>query len=199
METRSIGRMDSPRRHRRRQNFNEPGHAHELTFSCYHGYPFLKADRCCEWLIDAIDAARDELDFAVWAYAFMPEHVHLIVWPSQEKYDIAEIRSGIKLPVSRRAVAFLRRESPKWLDRITVRKGRELRHQFWQKGGGYDRNIAEPRTLQRMIDYIHLNPVRRRLVEQARDWTWSSAAWFEGVAESPLRLDQLPPEWIVSE
>ncbi len=101
------------------------GHAHELTFSCYHGYPFLKADRCCEWLIDAIDAARDKLDFAVWAYAFMPEHVHLIVWPSQEKYDITEIRSGIKLPVSRRAVAFLRRESPKWLDRITVRKGRE--------------------------------------------------------------------------
>jgi putative transposase len=30
-----------------------------------------------------------------------------------------------------------------------------------------------------MIDYIHLNPVRKGLVEQASGWHWSSAAWFD--------------------
>ena len=75
------------------------------------------------------------------------------------------------LPVSRKAVAFLRREAPDWLARVRVSKGQEVRYQFWQKGGGYDRNITEPATLLKMIDYIHLNPVRRGLVERAADWT----------------------------
>jgi hypothetical protein len=49
-----------------RVNINEPGHAHELTFSCYRRFPFLKADRTCEWLAAAIDQARRDLNFAVW-------------------------------------------------------------------------------------------------------------------------------------
>jgi putative transposase len=65
----------------RRPAVNECGHAHELTFSCFHRYAFLKAERTCQWLADAIDEARKRLDFAVWAYVFMPEHVHIIVYP----------------------------------------------------------------------------------------------------------------------
>lgn len=191
--------MDSQFKRRHRRNDNEPGHAHELTFSCYHGFRFLEKDRCRNWLIDAIDRAREELEFDVWAYVFMPEHVHVIVYPWRETYDIAEIRSRIKLPVSRKALAFLRREAPEWLARIRVRKGREVRYQFWRKGGGYDRNVTEPATLETMIEYIHLNPVRRGLVERARDWKWSSAAWFEGTGDSPLRLNAIPPEWTASQ
>ena len=39
---------------------------------------------------------------------------------------------------------------------------------FWQSGGGFDRNVNEPRALMAMIDYIHLNPVRRGLVARRR-------------------------------
>jgi putative transposase len=48
-----------------------------------------------------------------------------------------------------------------------------------------------------MIDYIHLNPVRRGLVERASDWKWSSAAWFEDleVEGNGLVPDRIPPEW----
>ena len=47
-----------------------------------------------------------------------------------------------------------------------------------------------------MIDYIHLNPVRRGLVTRARDWRWSSARWFEGITDLPLIPDKIPSEWI---
>jgi len=191
--------MTTPEIPRHRKNFNEPGHAHELTFSCYRGYPFLGAERCSQWLADAIHQSREQQQFEVWAYIFMPEHVHLIVRPLRKTYDIAQIRNGIKLPVARRAIAYLRRENSEWLRRLEVRKGPEVRYQFWQKGGGYDRNIIELATLQRMIDYIHMNPVRRGLVSQARDWKWSSAAVFEDRGVSPLRLDPIPPEWMVAE
>ena len=52
-------------RKRHRANFNDSGHAHELTFSCYRGFPFLKAERTCRWLAEAIDVARESHRFDV--------------------------------------------------------------------------------------------------------------------------------------
>ena len=178
-----------------RRNYNEPGHAHELTFSCYRRYGFLRSERTCEWLSASIAKARAALEFDLWAYVFMSEHVHLVVFPRRDEYDIAEIRQCIKEPVARQAIKYLKAEAPEWLPRISLRKGSRTRHHFWQKGGGYDRNITEPNTLSRIIEYIHMNPVRRGLVERAKDWKWSSAAWFEGTGASPVILDQIPPEW----
>jgi hypothetical protein len=54
--------MDWRSRSMRRPTVNEPGHAHELTFSCFHRFAFLKAERICAWLADAIDEA-DPIDF----------------------------------------------------------------------------------------------------------------------------------------
>jgi putative transposase len=62
-------------------------------------------------------------------------------------------------------VAFLETNAPRWLPRITRQRGGTRERLFWQSGGGYDRNIDEPRTLITMLDYVHLNPVRRELVE----------------------------------
>ena len=188
---------DPARRHRR--NFNEPGHAHELTFSCYRRFPFLLKDRTRRWLADAIGRARSEHDFDLWCYVVMPEHVHLIVRPRGAVYDIAVIRRAIKEPVGRDAFKHLRRHAPEWIPRLTRRRGKRRERLFWQSGGGYDRNITEPGALLAMIEYIHLNPVRRGLVEQARDWEWSSAAWFEGVGTPPILPDRIPPEWTIDE
>jgi len=187
--------MATPRTPHRR-NYNDPGHAHELTFSCYHGYPFLKSDRTCAWLRVAIDRARSDLDFDLWAYVFMPEHAHLIVHPRRAEYDIAAIRRAIKEPVGRRAIAYLRKHAPDWMPRLTRRRGKREEHLFWQSGGGYDRNIASGKVLLSMIDYLHMNPVRRGLVEKAAEWKWSSAAWLVGAGESPIRLDPVDPAWL---
>jgi putative transposase len=189
------GEMVYQRRTRRRRAYNEPGHAHELTFSCYHGYRFLERDRTCLWLAEAIDSARDALEFSLWAYVVMPEHVHLLVWPRRSPYDISEILKKIKNPVGRKAVSWLRREAPEWLDRIREKRGAKYEYHFWQAGGGYDRNITEPSTLGKAIDYLHENPLRRGLVERAADWKWSSASWFEQDGKNVLKPDPIPPEW----
>ena len=45
---------------------------------------------------------------------------------------------------------------------------------FWQAGGGYDRNIISYKAARNSVNYIHLNPVRRKLVETPRLWEYSS-------------------------
>ena len=185
--------MSQNRRHR--QNDNTPGHAHELTFSCYKRFRFMQVDRTCQWLAQSIDDARTRFSFDLWAYVFMPEHVHLIVHPRDIDYDIAEIRRAIKSPVGRKGIEYLQANAPDWVPRITRTRGKKSERLCWQSNGGYDRNVVEPQTLLRMIDYIHLNPVRRGLVERPEDWQWSSAAWYLRGGRVPVAIDPIPPEW----
>ncbi|MCA8986846.1 MAG: transposase, partial [Planctomycetaceae bacterium] len=156
-----------------RSNYNIPGQAHELTWTCYHRCPFLSKEQTCEWLADALNAARSQLNFSVWAYVFMPEHVHLIIYPNNRTYEIETIRQTIKEPCARTAVAWLKDNAPEWLPRITRQKGKRIRRYFWQTGGGYDRNIEQGSTLLEMIDYVHENPCRKGFVQRASDWKWS--------------------------
>ncbi|MFO0953123.1 MAG: transposase [Isosphaeraceae bacterium] len=188
--------MPQPRGTPHRRPANEVGHAHELTFSCYRRYPFLSAERTCRWLVQAIEDARLTLDFALWAFVFMPDHVHMIVRPRRPGCRVSEILRAVKGPVGRSALGFIEENRPDWLARVTRRRGDRSEKLFWQSGGGFDRNVWEPRTLISMVDYIHANPVRQGLAERPRDWPWSSAGWFEGVPGCDLIPDPIPPEWI---
>jgi putative transposase len=179
-----------------RKSIDEPGHAHELTFSCYRSFPFLNSDRSCQWLAEAIDAARTKASFLLWAYVFMPDHAHILILPTDEAHPISSILKAIKAPVGRRAIEHLEVHAPQWLPRITRTRGQDTERLFWQSGGGYDRNVITPKTLMKMIDYIHANPVRRQLVERPHDWKWSSAAWYDDRSAIPLSIDPIPADWL---
>lgn len=177
--------------HRKRcHRINAPGHAHALTFSCFRRQPFLSKERSCLWMIEAIDQARARHGFHLWAYVLMPEHVHLLILPADPHARISEILSSVKQPVAKRAARFIRRHAPEFLPRMTDRQpnGRATLR-FWQRGGGYDRNIWDPRYIRELIDYIHANPVRRGLCPRPQDWRWSSAGDHLGIGGGPLSLD----------
>jgi putative transposase len=180
--------------HRKRvRSYNEPGHAHELTFSCFRRLPLLRRDRTRQWFLEALETARHRLNLALWAYVIMPEHVHVLVCPHEPTYEVRLIRTALKVPVQRKALAFLRQQAPGYLDRLRDEQPNgEVHYRFWQRGGGYDRNITDPATLRTMIEYIHNNPVRRGLVSAPAGWPWSSAAFYEGYKDVPLRMDPLP-------
>jgi putative transposase len=118
------------------------------------------------------------------------------VFPRQKVYDIATIRHAIKSPVGQNAIRYLTIEAPEWLSRITRTRGKKTERLFWQSGGGYDRNIDNPATLLKEIDYLHLNPVRRGLVERSEQWKWSSAGSFYGFGELRLVTDAIPADWL---
>src|SRR5437773_10780511 len=100
--------MTTPHR-KQGKSYNIPGDAHELTFSCFRRLPLLSKDRSRHWFIEAMESARQRRALAVWAYVVMPEHVHVVVWPRQAVYEMRLIRTALKVPVQRKALAFLRR------------------------------------------------------------------------------------------
>ena len=93
-----------PRPRKTCKRYDTPGDVHELTFSCYKRRPFLSKDRTCHYLAQAIAMARTKHQFHLWAYVFMPEHVHLLIWPVLSEYSISTILKTIKQSVSRKAI-----------------------------------------------------------------------------------------------
>ncbi len=90
------------------RRYNIIGDAHALTFSCYKRQPFLARDRARTWLVESLDTARKKHTFDLWAYVLMPEHVHLLIFPTTDDYSISAILTDIKLPVTRKALKYIR-------------------------------------------------------------------------------------------
>jgi putative transposase len=173
----------------KRVHFNLPDHAHELTFSCYGNREFLLDEQTCLCLVDAVNMARKKHHLKLWAYVFMPDHVHLLLYPESENYSMADILLTIKQSVARRVLIHTRKHCPDRLEQfVTGLTSKEYR--FWQDGGGYDRNITEGSTLLKVIDYIHNNPVRKGLVSSPSDWKWSSFADWHDLRQGPIRIDK---------
>jgi len=158
--------------------YNEPGHAHSLTFSCTGRRPLLASDSAKQLLIESLGAARQRYRFDIWAYVIMPEHVHLLIWPREQDYSISEILRAIKRPMSFRA----------------HQEGLIGEPGFWLPGGGYDRNLFLPQAVHEEVEYIHANPVRRGLCDRPTDWRYSSAAFWAGHEDVPLKMDRTIPE-----
>ena len=171
-----------PHKHKTCRRYNDAGHAHALTFSCFHRQAFLSRDRTRRWLIDAIEQARAKHSFDIWAYVIMPEHVHLLIHPLTVDYSISRIFSTLKT-------------APEFAARMTdIQPNGKQTLRFWQRGGGFDRNLWNPTHVWETVDYIHANPVRRELCVHPTDWEWSSARSYEDdtIGWLPIGFESLP-------
>src|SRR5260370_35437246 len=90
----------------------------------------------------------------VWAWCLMPNHVHLILVPSDP--------DGL-----RRALARVHRHYAGMIQARRKRSGH-----FWQ--GRFGAVAMDEAHLAAALRYVSLNPVRARLVERRQDWPWSS-------------------------
>jgi putative transposase len=182
--------------YRKAIRYDVPGHLHFYTFSCYRRLPLLLEDVWCQWLAESIAHARKVLEVELWAYVFMPDHVHLLLRPRREKYRISEFMQLAKNPVARRVISSLKQSHSLLLEdlRLTRRDG-VVEYRFWQAGGGYDGNLWNMEKVREKADYCHKNPVRRGRVHAPEMWRLSSFRWLVLGARDgePVKVD----EWAV--
>lgn len=178
-----------------RKSLDIQGQAHYLTFSCFHNQPFLSKDRTRNWFIKSLANAKEKYSFELWAWVIMPEHIHLLVLP-KENTKISHLLKAVKLSVGKTASNWVRENAPEYLAKmIDIQPNGKETIRFWQRGGGYDRNICSVDELYEKIIYIHKNPVKRGLVEHLGDWYWSSYRAYEYNEKEPIEIDKesLPP------
>ena len=162
------------------RHFNDPSHCHELTFSCYQRLPLLTSEVCQAMLGESIENAIGGQAYALVGFVFMPEHVHLLVYPLAGAGRIDQLLRAIKRPVSYRIKKYLQEVDGPLLQRLTIRQRPGIStFRFWQEGPGYDRNVTEVSTALASLAYVHANPVRRQLCQREINWPWSSAGHYQ--------------------
>jgi len=101
----------------------------------------------------------------------MPEHVHLLIRPRRAEYSVTKVLRRIKEPFTHRVVRHWGEFDHARLQMISTSLGRRVAHSFWQLGGGIERNLRSAVEIGPVVEYIELNPVRRGLVREPKDWT----------------------------
>ena len=94
------------------RHYTEPGHCHELTFSCYCRMPLLTNDVWRSMLSVGINRAVHGHAFRLVAFVYMPEHVHLLVLPNHPSSSISGLLKAIKQPFSNRIKRLLMEFKP---------------------------------------------------------------------------------------
>ncbi len=155
--------------------FDIPNQARFVTFSCYRRQLLFGEDSTRDLFVEHIEAQRQRLEFDVFAYVVMPEHVHAVVLPRDGK--IGPVLRGIKQGFGQRMIRSFRDRDDPVLEYLEDSDGLV---RFWQRGGGHDRIVRDDEAMRNHIEYIHFNPVKRGLVERGVDWKWSSARDYAG-------------------
>lgn len=126
----------------------------------------------------------DRADSGSIQWVVMPDHVHLLMATFDPSWRMPRLLKHLRGPFARDVIDRWKTLRAPTLHHITDDTGRA---RYWQRGGGYDRNIWSPAELAEKVRSIHQNPVRRGLVERAEDWRWTSA--FSGSGPEEARYE----------
>ncbi|HEV2523115.1 MAG TPA: transposase [Candidatus Acidoferrales bacterium] len=161
------------------------GHLHFITFSCYRRVPFLRSVRARNTFVQILGEVRDRYGFSLVGYVVMPEHIHLLIGEPTKGTPSTAIQV-LKQRVSRR----LRRRKRANAGQLNLNfEGAEdLLPRFWQRRF-YDFNVWSLKKRVEKLHYMHMNPLKRKLVDHPKDWPWSSFSFYSNSKHGLIRVD----------
>jgi len=112
--------------------------------------------------IEILDKYKNRFAFKLYAFVLMDNHVHLII-EANYRHSISRIMQAILLSYS-----------------CYYRNQNSYVGHVWQ--GRFQSSIIEgEQYVIDCINYVHENPVRARMVENATDYCWSSACFYDNL------------------
>src|ERR1700680_1264551 len=166
------------------------GHLHFITFTCYRRLPLLRSVRARNTFVKILGEVRDRYGFALAGYVVMPEHIHLLI--SEPAHGTpSTVMQVLKHRVSRRLPRKPRKTAPSQQLRLPFRHAHDFLPQFWQPRF-YDFNVWSQTKFVEKLQYMHMNPLKRKLVAHPRDWPWSSFSFYAKKESGLVRIDPMP-------
>jgi putative transposase len=141
---------------------------HFITFSCYRRLALLRTVRARNAFLIVLNEVRGRYRFLVIGYVVMPEHVHMLIGESKKANP--SVVQVLKQRVSRRLRGRMRGRSS--AGQLSLWKNAAVHRSFRQRRF-YDFNVWSRKKRIEKLNYMHMNPVKRGLVADAKLWTWS--------------------------
>jgi putative transposase len=145
-----------------------PGGTFFFTVVTYRRQPILITEDARQILRWAWMEVKNRFPFTTDAIRLLPDHLHCI-WTLPENDSNYSVRwKEIKRLFSQKYRCKADVESQRNASREKRGEACIWQRRFWEH------TLRDEKDLQRHLDYIHYNPVKHGLVQQVRDWQWSS-------------------------
>ncbi|MBS9462834.1 transposase [Flagellimonas sp. 389] len=169
----------------RNYKFHDKAGAYFVSFATVYWIDVFTRQLYLDILVESLQYCRMNKGMEVYAYCFMPSHVHFIFRSTRE--DPSGVLRDFKRFTSRKVIRAIeenpqesRKEWLLWMfERAGKKKGNIAKYQFWQH---HNKPIAlwSTKVIGQKIDYVHNNPVASGFVTTSVDWKYSSARNFAG-------------------
>jgi len=148
--------------------FDESG-TYMVTAGTYRKQKFFSTPERLAFLHGHLLRFAGEFELQLQAWAVFSNHYHFVA-----------ISRGDSRPV-KRMISKLHTLTAAYVNRLDDAPGRKVWFQYWDTWITF-----EPSFLAR-LNYVNDNAVHHRLVEDARQYPYCSAAWFERTAKEAFR------------
>ena len=132
-----------------------------VTTTVFKWRPILTKEQVASIVIKELQKTRSLFKMSFISYVIMPSHIHLLLG----FHDISNLSKFVQT---------FKSITSRQIKRLSLKELYENDYKLW-KPRFDDLIVTSERQLKIKMEYIHNNPVKAGLVEQAEDWTYSSA------------------------
>jgi len=136
--------------------------------------PLFSDPRLTNLILDALRAKCDTESFNVYAYCFMPDHLHLELVVLSDSSDLVAMLRGFKGLST------------------ALSRGSGVTN-LWQKGF-YDHVLREGENENAVAWHVFSNPVRKGLARDPREWP-RSGSWMFDWKKAVAPPEEFVPPW----
>ena len=157
--------------------------------------PVFQTDKIKQIVCDAWNEARTSGGIMIVAYVIMRDHSHVI---TDSARSISEVLRFLNGNAAKRVLDYLKENNfESSLAKLREQtKSRNHKYSLWQHHPNAFTILGED-TMMQKVNYIHQNPVRAGLVENAEDYRFSSARLWRGnpLDDEPFITDHKQIDW----
>ena len=131
-----------------------------VTVGTYRKLPHLSTPERRDFFMEALFACATEFGWMLKAWAILPNHYHFVAASPEDPATLSRFLSKLHMTTA------------KQLNVWDEQAGRKVWFQYW------DSHITFEKSYLARLNYVHYNPVKHGVVENAEGYHWCSAAWF---------------------
>ena len=158
----------------RKYKFHDNDKLYFISFATINWIDVFVREEYMKIVIDSWRFCQEKKGLEIYGWCIMPSHIHMIIGSSKnkledivrdmKKHTSLELKAAIKNNVSES-----RKEWIIWMmERAGKKKGNNSDWQFWQQHNK-PLEIKDQEMFDKMLEYIHLNPVIAGFVIKPED------------------------------
>ena len=150
-----------------------PGSSYFVTTKCWQGRCVFQVPEMAQIFVETLVHYRDESAYLLHEFVLMPDHFHLLITPGAT----TSLEKSVQLIKGGRS--------------HRIHKQGNQAMEIWQNGF-YEWTIRDANDWNTKVQYIRMNPVQAKLVDEPGDWPYSSANGRFATDPAPRKYFNIP-------